>query len=115
MSFLTFYSYDEAFRMEKRIHTVQIAGVPLKLKSSHDVETVNSLVETVDQKVKETIESHPTVSFQNALMMTALNLAEELELTKKIARRELDTIEQEAQQILSDLELSPVIQNSLDH
>ena len=115
MSFFNLCNYDEALGMEKRLHTVQIAGVPLKLKSSHDSEMVNSLVEIVDKKVKETIESHPTVSFQNALMMTALNLAEELELTKKIARRELDAIEDEAQQILSDLELSPVIQNNLDH
>jgi cell division protein ZapA len=88
----------------KNVYEVQIAGMALKLRSSHDQETVNQLVSMVDQKLQETLEGAPTISFQNALLLTALNLAEDQMLVKKAARKELVHIEQRAQKILDQIE-----------
>ena len=47
------HSISEA---EKKSYEFEIAGMPYKLKSSHDEQTVRELVEYVDQKVT-TLES----------------------------------------------------------
>ncbi len=88
----------------KNVYEVQIAGLPLKLRSSHDQETVNKLIQFVDQKVDETLRSAPHISFQNALLLTALNLAEDHLLLKKAARQELDALEARANKILDQIE-----------
>ena len=88
----------------KSVYEVQVAGISLKLRSSHDSETVNELTQIVDQKVRETLEAAPSISFQNALILTALNLAEDQLLLKKAARTELASIEKQAQFVLDQLE-----------
>lgn len=100
--------------MDSGVHEINIAGVPLKLKSSHGKDTVDELVRLVDAKVKETVDRSPAISFQNALMIAALHIAEELVLLKKVARRELADIEKEAKQILSEIEMSPLTQRTVD-
>ena len=88
----------------KSVYEVQVAGVSLKLRSSHDPETVEELTQLVDQKVRETLDAAPSISFQNALILTALNLAEDQLLLKKAARTELASIEKQAQFVLDQLE-----------
>ena len=88
----------------KSVYEVQVAGISLKLRSSHDPETVEELTQLVDQKVRETLEAAPSISFQNALILTALNLAEDQLLLKKAARTELASIEKQAQSVLDQLE-----------
>ena len=90
----------------KNVYEVQVAGVSLKLRSSHDPETVEELTQLVDQKVRETLEAGSSISFQNALILTALNLAEDQLLLKRAAQRELTSIEQQTQSILDQLEES---------
>lgn len=89
---------------EKRVYEVHIAGMPLKLKSSQNQETVDELIKCVDTKLQETMESMPSLSFQNALLLTALNLAEEHLLLKKAAGSELSLIENRAQKLLDQME-----------
>lgn len=89
---------------EKRLYEVQIAGLPLKLRSSHDKETVEKLIQCVDAKLQETMASMPSLSFQNAILLTALNLAEEQLLLKKTAANELNLIEKRTQKILDQME-----------
>lgn len=89
---------------EKRLYEVQIAGMPLKLKSSQNQETVDELIKCVDKKLQETMESMPSLSFQNALLLTALNLAEEHLLLKKAAGNELNLIEKRTQNLLDQME-----------
>lgn len=100
---------------DKQVYEVQIAGLPLKLKSSQKKETVDELIQCVDSKLKETMESAPNMSFQNALLLTALNLAEELLLLKKMAGEELNLIENRTQQILDQMEEIQTTSSSLSN
>jgi cell division protein ZapA len=88
----------------KRVYEVQVAGLPLKLRSSHDAQTVSDLIQLVDQKVQEVMSTNSAVSFQNALVLASLNIAEELLLLKKTAAEELDKVEGRARDILDQIE-----------
>lgn len=89
-----------------RSFQVSIAGVPLRLRSSHDEETVNELVRLVDTKIGETLPLTKTGSIQNASILAALNLAEELLLLKRRAKELVDGIEARAARVIEDLEKS---------
>ena len=92
----------------KTLYELSIAGLPFKLKSSHDEQTVQQLVEFVDQKVKEALQATKSGSFQSAAILAALNIAEELILLKKRAIKELDRLEDKAQKLSQNLENSKV-------
>ena len=85
---------------------VLIAGVPLRLKSSHDEETVNELVRMVDEKVLQALPLTKTGSIQNAAILAALNMAEELLLLKRQARELVDNLETKVSRVIDDLEKS---------
>ncbi len=88
----------------KNVYEVQVAGVPLKLRSSHDQTLVNELIGFVDQKIKEVIDSSPSISYQNALLLAALNIAEDHVLLKRQARLELTDLESRTERILEQIE-----------
>ena len=90
----------------KRLFHFKIAGVSYKIKTSHDEETVNELVEFVNSKVTEALTVTKNSSFQNAAVLTALNIAEEMILLKRRARAELEKLESKALKLASDLENS---------
>ena len=69
--------------MDKKLYNVNIAGLPLKLRSSHERETVDQLTQLVEEKVEEAFKSGKQVSFQNALLLASLHIAEELLTLKK--------------------------------
>lgn len=85
---------------------VMIAGVPLRLKSSHDEETVNELVRMVDEKVCQALPLTRTGSIQNAAILAALNMAEELLLLKRQARELVDSLEARVSRVIDDMEKS---------
>lgn len=89
-----------------RSFQVSIAGVPLRLRSSHDEETVNELVRLVDSKIGEALPLTKTGSIQNASILAALNLAEELLLLKRRAKELVDGLEARAARVIEDLEKS---------
>ncbi len=93
---------------DSRLFEVVIAGVPLRLKSAHDNQTVNELVAYVDQKVREALPLTKTGSIQNAAILASLNLAEEFILLKRKAKLELENLEAKAQKVISELESSRV-------
>ena len=95
----------------KNIFEVQVAGLPLKLRSSHDAQTVQELVQLIDQKISEAKKANSTVSFQNALVLAALNVAEELLLLKRTMVSELDQVEARAQAILEKIEDVTAVNN----
>jgi cell division protein ZapA len=90
----------------KKTFDFKIAGVPYKLKTSHEEQTVNELVEFVNGKITEAIAVTKNSSFQNAAVLAAFNIAEEMILLKQRAQAELDKLEARA------LRLSEVIENS---
>ena len=83
-----------------------IAGVPYKLKTSHDDATVEELVQFVNNRMNQAMAATKNGSFQNAAVLTAMNLAEELILLKRKAHRELEKLEEKALQLSMDLENS---------
>lgn len=100
---------------EKKIFEVTLAGLSLKLKTSHDAETVDQLVSYVNQKVSEALKMTKSGSIQNAALLASLNMAEELIILKQRAQAELEKIEGKAQKVLSDLESSRQQSIGLDH
>lgn len=95
-------------------YDVQVAGLPLRLKSSHDEQTVQELVELVDQKVKEAMNSSSSISFQKALLLASLHVAEDLVFLKRAVRNRLDSLETKAKGILSELDSTPAGKLTID-
>ncbi|MCC6277447.1 MAG: cell division protein ZapA [Oligoflexia bacterium] len=100
----------------KNVIEVTIAGVPLKLRTGRDPETVKKLVTLVDKMVQDALPATKTGSVQNAALLAALNLAEEMFELKNQALSQLDKIEKKTQKVLSDLETSGASPRAgLDH
>ena len=91
---------------DKQTFNFLIAGVPYKLKTSHDDATVQELVDFVNRKMNQAMTVTKNGSFQNAAVLTAMNIAEELILLKRNAQRELESLEERALQLSIDLENS---------
>jgi cell division protein ZapA len=91
---------------DKKTFDFLIAGVPYKLKTSHDDATVEELVEFVNSKMNQALSVTKNGSYQNAAVLTAMNLAEELILLKRKAHRELEKLEEKALRLSLDLESS---------
>jgi cell division protein ZapA len=98
-----------------KTYEVVVAGLPLRLKSSHDQETVNQLVRLVDDRMKEAVSVHSNISFQNAIVLAALHMAEDLVFLKRAANQRLDQIESKTKSALSELSGSPLKQLTLDN
>ena len=88
------------------LYEVGIAGVPLRLKSSHDEQTVNELVSLVDHKIREALPLTKTGAVQNAAILAALHLAEDLLMLKRKAQIELDRLEAKTLKVISEMENS---------
>jgi len=99
----------------KKVFEIFIAGLPLKIKTSHDEETVNKLVSFVDKRVTEALHLTKSGSLQNAAVLACLNIAEELIALKKKALTELDRFENKARKAMVDLESSQELGVGLDH
>jgi cell division protein ZapA len=99
-------AFEVQVTSEKKTFDFLIAGVPYKLKSSHDDATVQELVEFVNNKMNQALAVTKNGSFQNAAVLTAMNVAEELILLKRRAHRELEKLEEKALQLSLDLENS---------
>lgn len=93
----------------KKTFDFKIAGVPYKLKTSHEEQTVNELVEFVNGKVMEAMTVTKNSSFQNAAVLAAFNIAEEMILLKQRAQAELDKLEARALRLSEDLEKSKIV------
>ena len=104
-----------AMSEDKALYKVEIAGTTVKLRSSHGEQAVHELVDMVNEKVQAAKGSSSQVSYQNALLLAALHIAEELRQLKSSAKKELDILEASAKEILSDLERSPISQIRLDN
>jgi len=85
-----------------------IAGVPYKLRTNHDEVTVQELVDFINSKMNHFLRGTKNGSFQNAAVLTAMNLAEELLLLKKKASQELERLEEKTLKIAMDLENSKI-------
>lgn len=98
-----------------KVYEVEIGGIPLRLKSSHSEETVQQLVQFVNNKIQQSLTLTKTDSLQTAAILACLNLAEEHLVFKSKALSELSDVEIKAQEILANLESSRTPQVGLDH
>lgn len=89
---------------EKRTYDFLIAGVPYKLRTSHDNATVQELVGFVSDKMDQALAVTKNSSYQNAAVLTALHLAEELILLKRKAHKELERVEEKILKLSLELE-----------
>ena len=95
-------------------YDVQVAGLHLRLKSSHDSATVQELIDFVDAKVNEAMAANPNISFQKALLLATLHVTEDLVFLKRALRGRLDNLETKAKSILSELDSSPLSRLTID-
>lgn len=107
-------SQADSSNLDKKTYEFTISGMPYRLRSSHDEQTVHELVQYVDQKVNQALAATKSGSFQSAAVLAALNIAEELILLKKRASRELDKIEERALKLAQDLETSKTNRTGLN-
>lgn len=91
---------------DKKTHEFQIAGVPYKLRTSHDDVLVKELVDFLNQRMAQALAVSKNGSYQNAAVLTALHLAEELLLLKRKASHELENLEEKILKLANDLENS---------
>ena len=86
-----------------KTYNVHIAGQPLRLKATHDQETVNEIILMVETQLNKTKNSS---SKQQAATLACLHLAEELFFLRQKAKKELETIESLAVDHLSQMQIS---------
>jgi cell division protein ZapA len=89
---------------DSKVFHFHILGVPYKLKTSHDDEMVAQLIDYVNRLMNQAVGVTKNGSFQNAAVLTALNLAEELIVFKRKVSQELEKIEAKALLISKELE-----------
>ena len=88
----------------KRVFEFQIAGTSYRLKTHHDEKVVQELIQFLNQRIENVLKQTRTSSFQNAAVLTALNLAEELLELRQMAEKQLHLIESEIDQIAFELD-----------
>jgi cell division protein ZapA len=91
---------------DQTVYEVALAGLSLKLKSSHDEKTVRKLVEIVNQELDEAMPRTKSGSLQTAALLACLNIAEQLITLKSRAHYELDRLDKRASITLERLESS---------
>jgi cell division protein ZapA len=97
----------------QKIYPVDIAGVPLRLKSSHDDDTVRELVANVNARVNEALATTKSGSIQTAAILASLHFAEELLTLKRKTQADLKNLESKAEKVLADLDDSRVTELGL--
>lgn len=87
-----------------KAYQVSIAGVPLRLKSSHSNETVEHILKLVESKLDKKV---CQTSVQNAAILACLRLAEEIHFLKKQTHDELNKLESLTQSYITEIQDSP--------
>ena len=87
-----------------KTYEVEIAGVPLRLKASHDQETVNEILKMVEDQMDPKLAK---ASLRNSALLACLRLAEELYLLRKQTKQELDQLESQTLEHLSQIQQAP--------
>lgn len=89
-----------------KVYDVEIAGIHLRLKSSHDQDFVNKVISEVNNKIKQALPLTKNESIQTASLLACLNMGEELLLLKEQMLTELTKVETKAESVLNSFESS---------
>ncbi|MCJ8277556.1 MAG: cell division protein ZapA [Bdellovibrionales bacterium] len=91
-------------QQEPKTYEVEIAGVPLRLKASHDQETVNEILKMVENQMDPKLAK---TSLRNSALLACLRLAEELYTLKQRTKEELDNLESRTLEQISQIQQVP--------
>ena len=91
-------------QQDLKTYEVDIAGVPLRLKSSHDQDTVDAILKMVDEQMDQKLAK---TSLRNSALLACLRLAEELYLLRKQTKEELDNLETQTLDQISHIQQVP--------
>lgn len=58
--------------------TVEVAGMPINLRGTEDEAYIKSVAAYVDEKATALQKAHPALSTSNCVVLTAINMADEL-------------------------------------
>ena len=90
-----------------KTYQVNIGGHQLKLKSNHDAVTFDEIVQLVEKQfILSSKGKNQNLSVQKALILSCLNVAEELVCLKKILAQKLGQLESSVQSIFSKMKSS---------
>ena len=90
--------------MQAKTHEIRIAGVPFRLKSNHNQETVNEILKMVEKQMDQELAK---TSIRNSALLACLRLAEELFFLKKKTKEKLDGIEAHVLEHISQIQQTP--------
>jgi len=88
------------------VFDVEIAGLPLKLKTSHSEEFVLEVVSVVNSKIEDCLKLTKSGSIQMAAILACVNLSEELLSIKEVTGQEIVQLRSKAHKLVSQLEVS---------
>ena len=91
-------------QQDLKTYEVDIAGVPLRLKSSHDQETVNEILKMVEEQMDQKLAK---TSLRNSALLCCLRLAEELYLLREQTKEELDNLESQTLDQIAHIQQAP--------
>lgn len=83
---------------------ITVLGQRLKIATDSDAEHINLVVEFVERKFEEAKNSIKGISTQNLLIMTLLNVADELIRLRKNKAKEIDNLISKMRRILEVIE-----------
>ena len=91
-----------------KTYQVRLGGQLLKLKSNHDAVTFDEIVRLVESQLQRASQSgnRQAVSVQKSLILSCLNVAEELVGLKRELLKRLEHLEQAAQKLFSKVKSS---------
>ena len=87
-----------------KTYEVEIAGVPLRLKASHDQDTVDKILEMVDEQMDSKLAK---TSLRNSALLACLRLAEELYLLRTKTKEQLQNLENQTLEHIAQLSQVP--------
>ena len=85
-----------------------VGDCSLKIKSNHDPDTLDEIVQLVQQQIRLSKENNQNLPMHKTYALCCLNMAEELVCLKKEVRRRLDHLESSAQSVFSELKSSSI-------
>ena len=89
-----------------KTYEVCIGDCSLKLKSQHNSDTLNEIVQVVEQQILYSKKHNRNLSMQKTFVLSCLNMAEELVCLKRALRQRMNLMESSVQSIFSELKSS---------
>ena len=99
---------SSASKKPLKTYQVQIGDCSLRLKSSHNADTVDEIIQVVENQVRSSKAKNQALSMHKTFALCCLNVAEELVCLKQALRQEMDQLESSTQLVLSELRSSSV-------